>query len=973
MPKLFDYVSHLSQEVGARPAGTEEERQAALYVQESFSKEAGLQADLEDFNAQGNPEILNAALAGVSIVCSLVGLMVSVLAIPMFLLTVAAAVLFFLEKADKPVLSRLLARGVSQNVVAKYQPPLFDDRTNRRRRKIILVANYDSMKSRQELGGVLLKVLPAAVRANVGAMAFLPFLMLLRLSLFAHAEGVLAIILNVLTFLVILAVALPLIFLLFHRFAQYNEGANCNASGVAALIEVATRLSQVEYSPEEYDAEPEGFGFEEEPAMHGEDALLEAGVVPEGAQLHYEEQSSRMPQGDPEGSAEERLLAAKAAIAALSGREVSKTAYAKPKEEEPYGAGYEEQAAPAEDLFAPVYPVAEEGFGAAAPEAASAVPAAAVAAPAPVVPAAPVVPEKPAVPDWYAKAQAKAKKPAKETVAQRSRYADALDAAVSQSSAHMNQATAASQALSDRLASLHDSIAYVAPPVESLVDRLDIKPVETQAQPEEPAPAATAAASAEPVVEDPFVGEEPAVNLPEELESFTRDLDEVPDMPDVDTPAFLEGKPEVPAPQRTSVEGGEALQTAVAVDGNAPAPAVAETPARPGMQLPTIGDVPSAAKVHAPRPSVSDLRSSLPSLSGEISKLKLSLSGKINKIGGTKEDVYSLPVQNSQEPLEEELDAADVQAPVPQPVKQPEEPQQEAVYGYEDDLDPYASLEEEEGTEYEGEAQEKRGGLGGFFGRFGRKKKEDRSSSYDAGWLDDEEEGGWNGGAFSLKDKLSGAAGKVHLPKIGKKEDVYEETDNLEDVPETEQAPEAKVADALPEEPKDASSDAEEEQRLQSQAAVARQFRAPHVDSEVWFVALGAEEISHSGIKAFIAQHASKLRGSIIIQLDGLGAGTLTYVEEEGAFRTVKSSSRMKRLIRKATQTSGISPETTSIKWQDSTSSYANSHGCQALHLAGMEGGKPAFMGQEDDMIEKLDEDLLYDNVDFVCDLMSAI
>ena len=49
MPEIVDHVAYLSQEIGPRPAGTEEEQQAALYITEQMQKEAGLSAVIEDF------------------------------------------------------------------------------------------------------------------------------------------------------------------------------------------------------------------------------------------------------------------------------------------------------------------------------------------------------------------------------------------------------------------------------------------------------------------------------------------------------------------------------------------------------------------------------------------------------------------------------------------------------------------------------------------------------------------------------------------------------------------------------------------------------------------------------------------------------------------------------------------------------------------------------------------------------------
>lgn len=150
-------------------------------------------------------------------------------------------------------------------------------------------------------------------------------------------------------------------------------------------------------------------------------------------------------------------------------------------------------------------------------------------------------------------------------------------------------------------------------------------------------------------------------------------------------------------------------------------------------------------------------------------------------------------------------------------------------------------------------------------------------------------------------------------------------------------------------------------------------FRHPDIDTEVWFVALGSELANNGGMRAFLAEHAQDLRGSIIIDIDALGAGDLALVEREGSFRSVATSSRMKRYVKKASQATGISVASAQIRWKDSAASYAIKHGYQAMHLAGMAGAKPAFFGQSDDVLENIEEEKLLQNSDFVMELLKNI
>ncbi|MBO4365215.1 MAG: aminopeptidase, partial [Eggerthellaceae bacterium] len=255
-----------------------------------------------------------------------------------------------------------------------------------------------------------------------------------------------------------------------------------------------------------------------------------------------------------------------------------------------------------------------------------------------------------------------------------------------------------------------------------------------------------------------------------------------------------------------------------------------------------------------------------------------------------------------------------------------------------------------------------------FFGRFRKKdKKADRRSAQEwldveddfnptevgaarGGWEsfdnddqgryqsdrrhDDEFDDEWNGGAFS---KL-----RASMPGGG-------EEDLVEDQPL--------------EQPLDV---VDESYEIDSEIDQIEGFYAKKMEVEVWFVALGSELAGNCGMKAFLAEHAADLRGSLIVNLDSLGAGTFTFIDREGLILDKSPSSRVRRYIKKAQQGSGVSITDGIIRWRDSAASVAMKHGFQGVTLAGMEGAKPALMAQGDDVLENVDIYTLYDRVDFI-------
>ena len=241
MPEIIDHVAYLSQQIGPRPAGTEEEQQAALYITEQFQKEAGLSAVIEDFNGAASSDLPRAICCAATLVVGALSLFVPMLLIPAIVVAVIALLLLAAEALDKPVLSKAFARGVSQNVVAKYEPGYTAEAGGTRRRKVVLVAHYDSGKVRAELKSPLINILPILRWANLGAMVATPILLALRATVLAHVSETMTLALNVIMVVLLVLVAVPVLEAIMHKVAAYNEAANCNASVSYTHLDVYKR------------------------------------------------------------------------------------------------------------------------------------------------------------------------------------------------------------------------------------------------------------------------------------------------------------------------------------------------------------------------------------------------------------------------------------------------------------------------------------------------------------------------------------------------------------------------------------------------------------------------------------------------------------------------------------------------------------------------------------------------------------
>lgn len=1218
MPDIKEHIAYLSQEIGARPAGTEEEQQAALYITEQFQKEAGLPANIEDFNGVSDPHLPSMICCGAAVVLALLSLIVPVLSIIGVIGCLAAVGLFAAEYLDKPIISKLLGKGVSQNVVAKYAPAASEDGEGARRRKVILVARYDTGKVRAELTGPTAQVMPLVGKISFGAMVALPVLLLIKGVALGSSEGTLTTIFTLLIVIAMLLTAIPLALGALHQTAAYNEGANCNASGVAALLELARRIGAGRVSEAE-------IAEREDALMHGPEAAYESGLVPEGAEFVY----SSHPRSSMED--EESLIAAKAAISALSGkpvdgmtaeevernlqkierhdreeaeeearmqrmearaiesarRDAEQARLAAEQEQQALEAQQAEEAEKAQAEFEAQQAAMQQAELEAQQAAAQQAAAQQMQAAAEQQRAA-----QASVPDWYARAQEKAKKPRNaEKPAQRSRYASALDAAVAESAGHFAKANNIVEHELERSFDIdRDTIREVRAPQWAT-----IAPVQPAVQPETEQPIANAASSevsvnAVSAVEQASVQEHPAIQPPASQQAVQLDaqvetasanetapaapqndaavaapapeasapvaeltleqmtaqqsvaqfapvqdsapepvqaqvvapaeiadpfataatppidvtklhLEDVPPMGDVPMPAFLDPRKvqeEAQSRQSDAPRSGNrvdvtraSINEAGRVDAaNAPAvpmlapasesadetvpelqakpldiPDVSVAPVAP-VTLPEVSATAPAAPVAAAvkqRAPLADVESAgktaarsllnlLPSIGSSDIKASHEQEGEEAGEPGEKKDskpslLASLPSLSGSIKA---ADAAQAQpgvsaaasfgtagatgsfAPVSSELASTMDP--EDMYVDDADDSAYDDHFTETGAfAGPGYMEMPKSRFRRLFDKFLHRKDDEEDTPQE--WLDVDDNfearaagkarGGWESfqeehyeqgeyqGDYAVEADQNAAAypgATQALPALQSDDlgatqawtpqpiDVeaagqeasqvaYDDSFNVNDVADDEQSGSNRFrpwhGGAYSARRMENSNLSSEE--LADEAAAAAvptpvelneelnevyQFRNPDIDAEVWFVALGSELAQNSGMKAFLEAHQSELRGAFIVDIDAIGAGDLTMIEREGFLKPSKASSRMKRYIRKASQATGIKVASGALLSEESAASYAAKHGCQVTHLVGMEGGKPALYGQQDDIVENIDEKKLASNVDFLMELL---
>lgn len=909
MAQLMDYAGYLAKEIGPRPAGTEEEQQAALYITEQIQKEAGFATSIEEFANSSNPEASRAILALVAILATILGMIFPVLAIPAFILATAAAVVYVLEALDKPILSRVLSQGASQNVVAKYQPSFEGGEElaapRGRSRKIVLVAHYDTGRVKPQLverAESLALPLPLICACAMVAAAFF---LLLRIFV-APGGGMGLLVLNVLSVIAILLCALPVVRVLLMRSAPYNEGANNNATGTAALIEIARRISRGSVSEADL-----ANNADEDLRIHGEEAAREAGLVPEGAQIRYEAERIAPPSALGDYDEEERLIAAKAAIAALTGKPVERRVYGSVADKlvNSYADG-------AQDDYGTPVPAAagHDGEGADLPSAAAA--SARVA-----TTAAAQAEGFENAPSWFIAAQQNAKRPegdSEPAQVQRSKYTEAMENAERERADRAEEVRAAElQALEQEARAAIEASAQVQasrivdePAVESAPEPVQrIAAPESTIAMEAPVPAAEivaeaaaaeAAASVQPAEESPVVVHEPIAR------------ERITGLPSID-PAAPSGAPRHAA--------------------SAVAPV--SSPSRSGMLRKLRSNVPSLSGLMDPIEVGPDAQSGEDSR--QASRTPNTAAAAANRAAARKAAAHSVPTV--------------VNVPTPAVDSDPIDYNMEIPRSRTSNLvDRLRGKGEEELADT---PQEWLDVDDDFDARIVGRDRGSWESFRDDQYFDDDDDFGefgsgddnrrtrrrWQGGAYS----------RMQLGHVNTRSGADSDADTV-------------IPEELPE--------AEVDRSLTGEIEQIYHFRNPQFNTEIWFVAMGSDGEGHDGTHAFLEEHADELRGSMVIEIESLGAGALSVATEEGRVRKVTASSRVKRYTRGAISATGIALDDVSLAGTDSIASVVQKAGYQSMHLFGAENGRPALKGSADDVLENVDELLFDDHVNFVFELL---
>ena len=125
---------------------------------------------------------------------------------------------------------------------------------------------------------------------------------------------------------------------------------------------------------------------------------------------------------------------------------------------------------------------------------------------------------------------------------------------------------------------------------------------------------------------------------------------------------------------------------------------------------------------------------------------------------------------------------------------------------------------------------------------------------------------------------------------------------------------------------------------------------------DIWFVALGGSSLDHAGMRAFLANHRSEIRGCFVINLDSVAAGQLVTLKNEGLEETRRADRRISRLLNNAAADLHVELGSEAHDWADTDATPAMRSSLRSVTIMGVEeSGLPALSGTPADVAENVD------------------
>ena len=181
---------------------------------------------------------------------------------------------------------------------------------------------------------------------------------------------------------------------------------------------------------------------------------------------------------------------------------------------------------------------------------------------------------------------------------------------------------------------------------------------------------------------------------------------------------------------------------------------------------------------------------------------------------------------------------------------------------------------------------------------------------------------------------------------------------------------EAVFDDVVPEEEQVAETTTNVEEMQELRDAILSMGDDELIAHDIWFVALGASELNHAGMTAFLRENRSKIRGAFMVNLDSVGAGMLTMLTNEGLFNNRRTDRRMLRMLGNIADDLHISVDKAEHGWEDTDATQAMRKSVRALTIMGVENGVAALSHTAYDTADEVDPAQVADVAAMVTELI---
>jgi hypothetical protein len=146
------------------------------------------------------------------------------------------------------------------------------------------------------------------------------------------------------------------------------------------------------------------------------------------------------------------------------------------------------------------------------------------------------------------------------------------------------------------------------------------------------------------------------------------------------------------------------------------------------------------------------------------------------------------------------------------------------------------------------------------------------------------------------------------------------------------------------------------------------------VEKEVWFVATGAEEVGSVGMKAFLATYGHDLSEAVIINLETVGTGTLSYVTREGVTRRYEADRRLVGATRRAVRAADLPVRGREYRGSSTDATPALARGFRAMSIMAFDiNGRLPNWRWSTDIADAVSEDNLKTAVDLVAAIIKEL